>query len=148
MNANEKTETLLEVIERLCGVLVHENTSLEARRFREIGTTIEEKDRLCKAFELLVKGITKDGPDYVAKSDNELRKTLNEHGKQLKSLIDDNCAALQTAIQANDRIMQAVRKAAIKCTPKASNYTHSGKLTDGARVDAKAPTPVTINQIL
>jgi len=148
MDMNEKTETLLDVIERLCGVLVHENESLTTRRFKEIGTTIEEKDRLCKAFELLVKGIAKDGKEHVAQADGDLRQSLRDHGEQLKSLIDDNCSALQTAIQANERIMKAVRKAAVECTPKAGNYTQTGKLSDGARVDAHSPVPVTINQVL
>ncbi|MBC8242556.1 MAG: hypothetical protein H8E30_19095 [Alphaproteobacteria bacterium] len=147
MDMNEKTETLLSVIERLCGILVSENENLVTRRFKEIGTTIEDKDRLCRAFELLVKGIVKNGED-VEQADSDLRQSLREHGEQLKILIDDNCAALKTAMNANERLMKAVRKAAVECTPKAGNYTHAGTLTNGSRVDSRTPLPVTINQVL
>ena len=147
MDMNEKTETLLDVIERLCGILVSENENLVTRRFKEIGTTIEDKDRLCRAFELLVKGIAKDG-ETIHEADADLRQSLREQGEQLKMLIDDNCAALKTAITANERLMQAVRKAAVECTPKAGNYTHTGMLSTGSRIDARTPLPVTVNQVL
>ncbi len=147
MDMNEKTETLLDVIERLCGILVSENENLVTRRFKEIGTTIEDKDRLCRAFELLIKGITKDG-ETIHEADGDLRQSLREQGEQLKMLIDDNCAALKTAMTANERLMQAVRKAAVECTPKAGNYTHNGMLSTGSRIDARTPLPVTVNQVL
>lgn len=147
MDMNEKTETLLSVIERLTGILASENDNLENRRFKEIGVTIEDKDKLCRAFELLVKGISKNG-DEIKNTDGELIQALREQGEQLKHLIDDNCAALKTAINANERLMKAVRKAAVECTPKAGNYTHSGKISTGSRVDANTPLPVTVNQVL
>jgi len=147
MDMNEKSETLLSVIERLCGILVNENENLISRRFKEIGTTIEDKDRLCRAFELLVKGIAKNG-ENIHEVDVELRQTLREQGEQLKVLIDDNCTALKTAITANERLMKAVRKAAVECTPKSGSYTHAGELTTGSRIDARAPLPVSVNQVL
>lgn len=147
MDMNEKSETLLDVIERLCGILVSENENLASRRFGEIGTTIEDKDRLCRAFELLVKGISKDG-ENVHEADGDLRQALREQGEQLKMLIDDNCSALKTAITANERLMKAVRKAAVECSPKAGNYTQTGLLSEGSRIEARTPLPVTVNQVL
>lgn len=147
MDMNEKTETLLGVIERLCGILVDENENIANRRFREIGVTIEDKDKLCRAFELLVRGFAKNG-ENIKEADGGLRQSLREQGEQLKLLIDDNCDALKTAINANERLMKAVRKATIECTPKAGNYTQAGKLSNGSRIDSATPLPVTVNQVL
>ena len=147
MDMNEKTETLLSVIERLHGILVSENESLANRQFREIGTTIETKDKLCRAFELLVKGIAKHGENFHEAND-ELRQSLREQGEQLKILIDENCAALRTAITANERLMKAVRKAAVECTPRSGSYTHGGEMSTGSRIDSRSPLPVTVNQVL
>ncbi len=147
MDMNEKTETLLSVIDRLCVILESENESLASRHFNEIGATLEGKDKLCRAFELLVKGISKNGED-INEADGELRQSLREQGEELKALIDGNCSALKTAITANERLMKAVRKAAVECTPKSGSYTHAGELSTGSRTDARAPLPVTVNQVL
>jgi len=147
MNMNEKTETLMSVIERLTGLLSEENQNLGSRNFNAIGPSLEEKDRLCRAFELLVRGLVKDG-ENVGEAELELRERLRGMGSDLKGLVDDNVASLKHAMTANERLMNAVREAAIKCTPNAGNYTQSGNLTAGTRIDAKAPSPVTINQVL
>ncbi len=147
MDMNEKTETLLSVIERLCDILVSENENLASRHFKEIGTTLDDKDKLCRAFELLVKGISKNGED-INEVDGELRQSLREQGEELKTLIDGNYSELKMAINANERLMKAVRKAAVECTPKSGSYTHAGELSTGSRTDSRAPLPVTINQVL
>ncbi len=147
MNMNEKTETLMSVIERLIGILSEENANLSERKFNVIGTSVEEKDRLCRAFELLVRGLVKDA-NNIDDSDEELRARLRDMGGQLKALIDANMSSLKQAISANERLMNAVRDAAIQCTPKAEYYTQSGSMTQGARIDAKSPSPVSINQVL
>lgn len=147
MNMNEKVETLMSVIERLTGLLTDENRNLSERNFSAVGPAVDEKDRLCKAFELLVRGLVKDR-DNVHEAEPELRQRLHEMGSELKQLIDDNVTSLKQSISTNERLMSAVREAAIKCTPKAGNYTQSGNLAEGTRIDAKAPSPVTINQVL
>lgn len=147
MNMNEKTETLMTVIERLTGLLTDENQNLSDRNIFAVGTCVEEKDKLCKAFELLVRGLVKDG-DNINEVETTLREELHSMGAQLKGLVDNNVTSLKRAINANERLMTAVRDAAIQCTPKAGNYTHSGSLSKGSRIGAKSPSPVTINQVL
>lgn len=147
MNMNEKTETLMTVIERLADLLVDENQNLDDRKIAAIGDSVEEKDKLCKAFELLVRGLVKDS-ENINEVEGDLRDELHSVGSQLKELVDNNVSSLKRAIGANERLMTAVRDAAIQCTPKAGNYTHSGSLSGGSRIGAKSPSPVTINQIL
>ncbi len=147
MNMDEKTETLMSVIERLTSLLADENKFLSDRKIAPIGARVEEKDKLCKAFELLVRGLVKDG-DSIGEVERGLQQGLHEMGVNLKGLVDTNVTSLKRAIDANERLMSAVRDAAIQCTPKAGNYTHSGNLSPGSRIGAKAPSPVTINQVL
>lgn len=147
MNMNEKTETLMTVIERLVGLLADENQNLSERNVRAIGEKVEEKDKLCKAFELLVRGLVKDGTN-IGEIEASLREELLNMGSQLKDLVDSNVTSLKRSINANQRLMAAVRDAAIQCTPKAGNYTHAGEISAGSRIGAKAPSPVTINQVL
>ncbi len=147
MDMNEKAETLMSIIERLSGLLVNENENLDTRQFKAIGDTIEEKDKLCRAFELLVRGLSKDG-ENIRSTDQSLRDELRSCGDQLNALVKDNAASLKKMIQANERLMKAVRDAAVECTPKAGNYTNTGHLSPGARIDARVSSPVTINQIL
>jgi hypothetical protein len=147
MDMNEKTETLMTVIERLTGLLASENKNLSDRNVGAVGESVEEKDKLCKAFELLVRGLVKDGAN-IDEVETDLREELHSVGSQLKELVDNNVTSLKRAINANERLMDAVRSAAIECTPKAGSYTDSGSLSKGSRIGAKAPSPVTINQVL
>ena len=145
MNMNEKTETLMTVIERLNSLLTDENQNLVDRKVAAVGEIVDEKDKLCKAFELLVRGLVKDGAN-IHEVEGDLRDELHAMGSHLKDLVDDNISSLKSAIGANERLMNAVRNAAIQCTPKAGNYTQSGNLSAGSRIDEKSPSPVTVNQ--
>jgi flagellar biosynthesis/type III secretory pathway chaperone len=147
MDMNEKVETLMTVIDRLCGVIESENSNISTRQFKAIGETIEEKDKLCRAFELLVRGLSKDKHNMHETGTNT-REALLQCGEKLDGLVSSNAAALKTAIQANERLMKAVRSAAIECTPKAGSYSKNGHLLAGSRLAEKAPSPVTVNQVL
>lgn len=147
MDMNEKIETLVGVIDRLCGLLENETTHLSAQKFKAISEAIEEKDKLCRAFELLVRGLSKDKLN-LNQTDDFVRKSLQECGERLDALVSTNASALKVAIQANERLMAAVRNAAIECTPNAGNYSNTGHLMAGTSSVDKTPTPVTYNQVL
>lgn len=147
MDMSEKTETLMSVIERLSGLLVDENECMTTREFSQIADTIEEKNKLCKAFELLVRGLSKDLQGNHTIND-DTRELLLESGTELNDLVTKNASTLKSNIESNERLMLAVRKAAIECTPKANNYTYGGQMSMGSRIDTKAPPPVSVNQVL
>lgn len=147
MDMNEKVETLMTVIERLCGVIESENAHIGSRKFKAIGETIEEKDKLCRAFELLVRGLSKD-KHSLHETEEGMRETLKLCGERLDELVGSNAKALKTAIQANERLMKAVKNAAIECTPNAGNYSKSGHLLAGSKMSDNSPSPVTYNQVL
>ncbi len=147
MEMNEKVETLMTVIDRLYTLIEDENANISSRKFKSIGDTIEEKDKLCRAFELLVRGLSKDKHN-MHETGPEARETLLMYGEKLDGVVNANANALKTAIQANERLMKAVRSAAIECTPKAGSYSNSGHLLAGTKLNEKAPSPVTVNQVL
>ncbi len=147
MDFKEKVESLASVSERLCELLDQENAGLKSQDYAQMRDRIEEKDRLCRAFELLVKGLRKgSGPNDEI--DNHTRQMVRETGERLRLLADENVATLKSAIQANEQLMGAIRNAAIECTPKAGNYTSSATVSPGSRMAAKAPSPVTYNEVL
>lgn len=147
MDMNEKVETLMIVIERLCELLENENSHIGARKFKAIGDTIEEKDKLCRAFELLVQGLSKDKHN-LHETEDDTRDALLLCGEKLDLLVNNNAETLKNAIQANERLMKAVRSAALECTPKTGNYSKNGHLLAGTKLNEQAPSPVTYNQIL
>jgi hypothetical protein len=146
MEMNQKVETLMTVIERLSVLLEDETSHIGSRNFKAIGDKIEEKDKLCRAFELLVRGLSKD-KDNLHETEGDTREALLEVGKKLDELVSTNATALKTAIQANERLMKAVRSAAIECTPKAGSYSKKGHLLAGNKLAESAPSPVTYNQV-
>ena len=135
------------VIERLCELLENENAHIGSRKFKAIGDTIEEKDKLCRAFELLVRGLSKDKHN-LNETEEDTREMLLLCGEKLDTLVNSNAETLKNAIQANERLMKAVRSAAVECTPKAGSYSQKGHLLAGTKLNEKAPSPVTYNQIL
>ncbi len=147
MDMNEKVETLMTVIERLSTLLENETAHIGSRKFKAIADSIEEKDKLCRAFELLVRGLSKD-KDNLHESGDDTREALLECGKKLDELVTSNATALKTAIQANERLMKAVRTAAIECTPKSGSYSKNGHLLAGSKLSEQAPSPVSYNQVL
>lgn len=147
MEFKEKAESLASVSERLCDLLAEETSGLKDRNLDTMRERIEEKDRLCRAFELLVKGLAKDGK-RIDEVDDSTRQMLRGQGERLKVLVDANAKALKSAIQANEQLMGAIRNAAIECTPKAGNYTSSATVAPGSRSAEKTPSPVSFNEVL
>ena len=147
MEFHEKAESLASVSERLCDLLVEENDGLKEHNLSAMRERVEEKDRLCRAFELLVKGLSKDR-DSVGDIDDAARQALRDHGERLETLIQINATALKSAIQANEQLMGAIRNAAVECTPKAGNYTAMATVAPGARSAEKTPSPVSFNEVL
>ncbi|MEQ8664761.1 MAG: hypothetical protein RIC16_03470 [Rhodospirillales bacterium] len=147
MDFKEKVESLASVSERLCDLLAEETSGLKERKLDTMRARIEEKDRLCRAFELLVKGLSKDN-GKIGDVDDHTRQMLRETGERLKVLVDANASALKSAIQANEQLMNAIRDAAVECTPKAGNYTRSATISPGSRSAEQTPSPVSYNQVL
>lgn len=147
MEFREKAESLASVSERLCDLLVEENSGIKTRELASMRERIEEKDRLCRAFELLVKGLAKDKGRFD-EIDDDTRQMLREHGERLQVLVEANAKSLKSAIQAGEQLMGAIRNAAIECTPKAGNYTAMATVAAGARSAEKTPSPVSFNEVL
>jgi len=147
MEFREKAESLASVSERLCDLLVEENSGLKTRDLTVMRDRIEEKDRLCRAFELLVKGLAKD-KGSLDDVDDDTRQMLRDQGERLQILVESNAKSLKSAIQAGEQLMGAIRDAAIECTPKAGNYTSSATVAPGSRSAEKTPSPVTFNEVL
>ena len=147
MEFREKADSLASVSERLCELLVEENNGLKTRNLSAMRERIEEKDRLCRAFELLVKGLAKDR-GRLGEVDDDTRQMLREHGERLDILINSNAKSLKSAIQAGEQLMGAIRNAAVDCTPKAGNYTAMATVAPGARSAEKTPSPVSFNEVL
>jgi len=147
MDFKEKVESLASVSERLCDLLAEENDGLKSQSYDRIRERIEEKDRLCRAFELLVKGLRKNS-EQAEEIDTHTRQMMRDTGERLRILADENVSTLKSAIQANEQLMGAIRNAAIECTPKAGNYTNTATVSPGSRSASKTPTPVTYNEVL
>jgi len=147
MDFKEKIESLASVSERLCDLLATENDCLKHRNLGPVRDRVEEKDRLCRAFELLVRGLAKNG-EQKDQVDSHTRQLIRETGDRLRVLAEENVSTLKSNIQANEQLMGAIRNAAIECTPKAGNYTQAATVSPGSRMAAKAPTPVTYNEVL
>lgn len=147
MEFHEKADSLASVSERLCDLLVEENSGLKSHKLDTMRDRIEEKDRLCRAFELLVKGIAKDRA-RLGEIDDDTRQMLREQGERLQMLIETNAKSLKSAIQAGEQLMGAIRNAAIDCTPKAGNYTSMATVAPGSRSAEKTPSPVSFNEVL
>lgn len=143
----ERAETMLHVTDRLCAILTDENRHLSERRYTGIAETIEEKDRLCRAFELLIKRTNKH-PEEFAALDEATRQTIRNRAERLQELIDENAKALKTAIDVHELLMKNIAEAAMECSPQSGAYSDRGHYGPQAKRSGQGPLPVTYNQIL
>lgn len=127
MDTKDRALNLLSVVQRLCDILQTENKALAAYRPASIRSSIDEKTRLSKAYELLSKSLA-GAPEELDQMDDAIRERLKDSLRKLNELLDENAEKLKTAIEAGQRVMAAVANAAKETSQTVSSYGPSGAI--------------------
>lgn len=147
MDINEKISNLLTVTQRLVSILERENAALAQYKPGMIAPTVEEKGKLSKAYELLSKSLIQDG-EAIKEVDEARRLRLGELVAKLDTLADENSRRLRIAIEASQRALSAVAKAAKENMTQQTGYGRNGTLGTASQQGAPNASPLSFNQVL
>lgn len=121
----ERMRDLVSVSERLIKILFEENKALAVYDSEGVRTNFEEKDRLCRAYEILVKRMV-EKKEFTTEVDEDLREELKSIGEELEELMAENARLLTIAINSGKRFMDRVSNSVKQGSVKAPTYTNDG----------------------
>ena len=124
----DRIRDLVSVSERLIAILQEENQALRNNDPAGVKTNFEEKDRLCRAYEILVKRMV-DKKEFTTKTDADLREELHDIGKDLEELMDENAKLLSIAIDSGKRFMNRVSSTVKQGSVQAQTYSNNGAVS-------------------
>ena len=147
METKEKITNLLSVTQRLSAILVKENAALAKHRPDLIGPSVEEKQRLSKAYELLAKSLEGCGEE-VKELDAAIRERLTSAIEKLDELSVENAKQLKIGIEASQRVLSAIAKAAQTTMPQNNAYGRNGVVGPTPAQSLAHRMPLSVNQTL
>lgn len=147
MDTREKVSNLLTVIQRLGGILTKENAALARHRPDLIEPSLLEKQKLSKAYELLAKALQDEAED-VKELDKAVRERLSTAMTSLDELTEQNAKLLKIAIDANQRVLDAIAKAAQTTMPQNNSYSRNGSIGPTPSQSVAHGMPLSVNQTL
>ena len=150
MVTSHKINDLIFIAGRLAGLLETENRALLKHRVADVKPLLEEKTKLCRAYESRVLALNKlsETPDQFKSVDRDLIERLHGMGEKIQSLIGENSRLLKVSIEANKRVLDAVAEAIKESGNAAGIYTARGAVEPGNTKAAAQTTPISVNRSL
>lgn len=142
MNHLEQVTDLLNIIERLSGLLERENDMLRTMKPLEIQSLQEDKLALTAAYEVRIKSL-KESPDEVNALPPGARVGLKETIRRFQAMLTDNEHSLRAAREATERTLTAIAEEVRLKTQEHAAYSDKGAVTkpaDKARMPAVSLT--------
>ncbi len=125
MNATGKVHDLIEITERLAGLLMKENKALSDKRSKEATQYLEEKSNLSRIYENRIKGMM-ENPSALSSVDPKLRQKLREMGEKVNLMIIENAHLLKIAINTNKQLVDLIADAVKSQRPGPGIYSAKG----------------------
>jgi hypothetical protein len=138
---------LIVVAGRLITLVTEETRLLEAYQANDIGNLQDEKARLSRIYVGLVRDLKRD-PELLAAVEKAVREELSDVLKRFEAAAEANTNALNTAREANEKVMRAIVDAAAAQQTTVAGYSRSGTLPAPSRAAAARPLSMTVNQRL
>ena len=146
MNTETRVNDLIIIGGRLAELMKEENTSLRARRVKDIAGFLEDKTALSHAFESRFKGLA-DKASKLAGIDVEQGERLRDMAENVQILMGENDHLLKVALAAHEIVVESVAEAVKSSQPGPSIYTRAGQ--SGSATERGAKTrPISLDQAL
>jgi hypothetical protein len=147
MDSAARMRDLIVVAGRLITLVTEETRLLEAYRTSDIGALQDEKARLSRVYVSLVRDLKRD-PELLAAVEKAVREELSDVLKRFEAAAEANANALNTAREANERVMRAIVEAAPAQQTTVAGYSRNGTLAAPSKAAASRPLSMTVNQRL
>lgn len=147
MDTKEKLSNLMSVTQRLCGIMERENKAIAAKRPQLVRGSLEEKQKLSKAYALLTQSLLQD-TDALGELSETVRERIAENMRTLEGLSKINAKGLKVAAEANQRVMNAVADATRKVSQQDHTYGRQGTMMAQDTRNAFHAKPVSLNETL
>lgn len=147
MDSAARMRDLIVVAGRLITLVTEETRLLEAYRTSDIGAFLDEKARLSRIYVSLVRDLKRD-PELLAAVEKAVREELSDVLKRFEAAAEANTNALNTAREANERVMRAIVEAASAQQTTVAGYSRNGTLSGPCKTVASRPLSMTVNQRL
>jgi hypothetical protein len=147
MDSAARMRDLIVVAGRLITLVTEETRLLEAYRTSDIGALQDEKARLSRIYVSLVRDLKRD-PELLAAVEKAVREELSDVLKRFEAAAEANTNALNTAREANERVMRAIVEAASAQQTTVAGYSRNGTLSGPSKTAASRPLSMTVNQRL
>lgn len=139
----EFADNLIRVTQRLSKLMETEVDLLRGNRARDIKALQSDKESLTAVYQRMMMDL-KESPGALRGIDDGRRNALRRAAATLEKSAMGNTIALRTAVEANNRLMEAIADA-IR-SRNSENATYGANAQVGMRRDA--PLNVSVNQTL
>lgn len=105
-------DMLIDLQQQLIHIVTDENKLLRAREFKHVAPVQSEKNRISAAFETQIK-ILRDNPMLAKDWQPERKEKLRAMTAEFDRIARENVILLQAAQRVNQRVLEAIRDAAM-----------------------------------
>ena len=147
MDSAARMRDLIVVAGRLITLVTEETRLLESYQANDIGQLQDEKARLSRIYVSLVRDLKRD-PELLAAVEKAVREELTDVLKRFEAAAEANTNALNTAREANERVIRAIVDAAAAQQTTVAGYSRAGTPPAPSRAAAARPLSVSVNQRL
>ncbi len=150
MNTEAKIKDLITLTGNLADLLERENIALREHRPADVAGLLNEKQTLSRVYEarIIRFGKLTETPDAFKDMNPELLERLKALGGKVNALMDVNERLLKVAIEANQRVMEAIANAVKGNNPGPGVYSASGVVRDDPGKAGSMTSPVSVNRSL
>jgi hypothetical protein len=146
--SRETADSLIRITERLSSLMNQEVELLRGRRARDIKALQGDKESLAAVYQRMMLDLQND-PGMLDGLDPDRREAMLRAAHNLEVAAADNAIALHSALQANQRLMQAIAEAVRDQRQENLPYARNGRISTGMLADTRAPAPsLALNQTL
>ena len=147
MDNDNMVNDLITITSRLVVLMTTEIERLRAHRPRDIEELQEEKASLARAYETLIRELSKK-PEMLAGLAPALREELAARIGEFEITLVQNEASLRAAKAVNSRILKAIADAVAKSQAEHAGYSKTGARENGKRGGDEVSAPVALDTTL
>lgn len=137
ISSTDAADNLIRVTERLSHLMDREVELLRGRRARDIQALQGDKESLAAVYRRMMQDV-QETPDLLHDLDDGRKTALVRAAKNLEAAAAGNAIALHSAIQANNRLMEAIAEAISKKKTENAPYARDGRLAASSLPGARA----------
>lgn len=136
-------DNLIRVTQRLSSLMENEVDLLRGNRARDIKALQSDKESLTAVYQRMMMDL-KEAPNALHGIDDGRRNALRRAAAKLEKSAMGNAIALRTAVEANNRLMEAIADAIRSRSSENAPYGANAQLGSSRQ----APLNVSVNQTL